>query len=165
MANIAKQVLDKLGVIPKLRLAEKLPTGGVKSTGPHRVKIGPSKLINGVNPDNGQPRQEIEYTVEEGGVTKLWFVPILNKQGRPNYLVERIADIKEGEEIILESKRSGAKNYTSITRLNGSTDVEDDDEHEPPVEEEEPIDLDAEIRKQDAKAVENTVTDQDAPPF
>src|ERR1700754_1731548 len=109
MANIAKQVLDKMGVIPRLRLAEKQDKGGIKSTGPPRVVVGPSKLGEEMDPDTGKPRQIIQYEMKEGGVKKIWNVPIRNKKGEPNYLIERLADISEGEEIILESKRAGIK--------------------------------------------------------
>jgi hypothetical protein len=134
MANIAKQVLDKMGVTPRLRLAEQITDEngkrkGVKSTGPHRVILGPSSLAKDLDPETGHERQIIQYEVREAGLKKIWNVPIRNKKGEPNYLVERMADIQEGEEIILESKRAGARNYTSITRVNGSTDIEDDDEH------------------------------------
>ena len=156
MANIAKQVLDKMGVIPKLRLAEKQDKGGIKSTGPHRVIVGPSKLGEEMDPETGKQRQIIQYEMTERGVKKVWNVPIRYRKGEPNYLIERMADIQEGEEIILESKRNGIKNYTSITRVNGSTDIEDDDEHQAQEPEEE--DVKADIAKFDKQS-------SDAPPF
>ena len=128
--------MDKLGVVPKLRLAEKNPKGGVTSTGPHRVRFLGSKLVDGTDPEKpGKVRQEIHYRVDENGVEKVWIVPILNKQGQPNYLLERISEIADGEEVILETKRSGAKNYTSVVRIANSFEAEDDEQEEEKAEE------------------------------
>jgi len=123
-----KQAMDKMNVIPRLRRAERLETGGVKSTGPHRVKFISDKLVMGKDPETMKERQEIQFTVEENGVQKIWNVPLFNKKGEPNYLIERLADIKEGDEVILESKRRGPKNYTSVQRLSHPTEVEADDD-------------------------------------
>ncbi len=165
-----KQAMDKMNVIPRLRLAERLESGGIKSTGPHRVTFVSDALIDGSDPETGKPRQEIQFTVEENGVKKLWNVPLFDKKGQPNYLIERLADVKEGDEVILESKRRGPKNYTSVQRLGHATEVEADDADEAdpdPSVLDSIVDLDEEVRKHDAKlgAQNDPATDEDAPPF
>ena len=70
-----------------------------------------------------KPRQEIQYIVEEQGVKYTWNVPLHNKKGEPNYLLERLMGIKEGEEVVLEMKRSGMNNYVDVRRISKPTDI------------------------------------------
>lgn len=127
--KVTKEVLKKMGVTPKLRLGEKLPKGGVKGNGPHKVKIISETLTNGKDKDTGKPVQVIEYLVEEGGVKKKWIQP-LYKKGEPNYLLERLSEIAEGEEFILEMRKSGMKNYVDVQRLGDASSVEYEEDEE-----------------------------------
>lgn len=127
-----KTAVNKLGIIPRLHLYEKITdergkSMGVKSTGPHRVKFISDRSVMGKDPMTMKERQEIEFIVEENGVRKTWKVPLLNKENKPNYLLEKLSEIEENEEVILEGKKSGPKNFTSIARLN-QTEVENEGE-------------------------------------
>ena len=129
-----KTVTDTLKIVPKLQLGIKLDGGGVKSTGPHRVRFISDSIVEGVDPETGKPRKEMKYLVEEDGITKRWHVPIRDKQGNPNYLLERLMGIEEGDEAILEMKRKGIKNYVTVQKVvsedhDGSTiNLDEDDE-------------------------------------
>lgn len=99
---------------PFLQLGEKQEGGGVKSTGPHTVTLVSGKLGRGTDPFDGSPRDEFQMVVEEKGVEKMWNVPVKDKQGNLHYLVQRLADIDEGETIVLEMKNKGLKNYIDL---------------------------------------------------
>lgn len=123
--------MAKLGVVPKLRLGIKLlkPDGkpaGIKGTGPHTVKfLDEPMLIMGKNFE-GKPRQEFKFTVEESGEKYRWQFPLLNKQGQPNYLLERTADIKVGDVRILEMMSHGAAKYIDIRKEGEVAEVPDE---------------------------------------
>ena len=129
-----KTVTDTLKIVPKLQLGIKLDGGGVKSTGPHRVRFISDSIVEGVDPETGKPRKEMKYLVEEDGITKRWHVPIRDKQGNPNYLLERLMGIEEGDEAILEMKRKGIKNYVTVQKVvsedhdGGTINLDEDDE-------------------------------------
>jgi len=108
--------MKELKFIPKLQLYIKT-SKGAESTGPHRVKFIADKVTIGVNPETGKDREEFHFLVEENGVKKSWIVPVLGKDGKPSYLFNRLADIEEGDEVILEGKRFGVKNYTSVLKV------------------------------------------------
>ena len=46
--------------------------------------------------------------------------------------MQRLAEINEGQEVILEMKKQGIKNYIEVTPINGTeqVEIEDDEEHE-----------------------------------
>jgi phage terminase large subunit-like protein len=48
----------------------------------------------------------------------------------PHYLVQALAEIDEGEEIVLEMKKAGVKSYIEVTRVSTGERhaVEDDEE-------------------------------------
>lgn len=88
--------------------------------------------------ENGNPRQEISYTVTENGQEYRWNVPIKNKEGGANYLIERLMDIREGDTVLLEMKRRGPRNYVDVQKVgDGMQDhsiadpVDDDEEFDP----------------------------------
>ena len=130
MKNV-KEAAKTLKLYPKLRLGEKLPGGGVKANGPHTVKITAEPTTTMIN-KNGKMVKAFKFTVEENGQLYKWLVPLLNEEGEGHYLIERLQDIEVGEEIVLEMKKRGARNYIDITKP-GEEDAED----EIPVEEEE----------------------------
>lgn len=117
--KISLEILKKANVLPRLRLAEKLPGGGTKGTGPHKVRILEDSSGKGVDPRTGAERYEVTYIVEEDGIKKKYVVPMQSKKNEkePHYLVQRLAEIAEGEEIILEFKRSGPIAYIDVQRL------------------------------------------------
>jgi hypothetical protein len=123
--NTSKELLKEANITPKLRLGEKTDKG-VKSTGPHRVKIMKDKLDKGTDHE-GKEIDVVKYLVEENGQHKFYEVEKLGKNGELHYLVQRLAEVPEGSEVILEMKKRGVKNYIEVTTLNTPAEVEMDD--------------------------------------
>lgn len=122
----------KAGLLPKLRLATKGPRG-VTPTGPHNVKIVKDKIIKKLNVD-GKEEHFVRYIFEEAGEKKQYDCHMVAKVGNdPHYLVQALAEVEPGEELILEMKKAGIKNYIEVTRvaLNQTERVDADDEDEP----------------------------------
>lgn len=125
--------MAKAGILPKLRLGNKLSAGGVKPTGPHKVRILEDKIIKKADSETGKDTEFVRYFVEENGEKKYYDTRLKDKKtGDLSYLVQRFAEILEGDEVILEMKKQGMKNYIEITPVGHSADniiqVEDDDE-------------------------------------
>lgn len=133
----SKDIVKKAGIIPKLQLYVKDTKGIPQGTGPHRVKLLADKEVPGTDPQTGVARQEVAYLVEEKGEKKSYHVPKLDKKGQIHYLVQRLAEVNEGEEVILEGKRKGIKNYTQVIRLSDSAVQEIADEDIPVINEDE----------------------------
>ena len=129
MSKFSKELLSKAGILPKLRLGLKLPKGGVKPTGPHKVKLLEDKILK--KPDQtGKEIEYVRYIVEENGEQKVYDTKLRDKNNGLSYLVQRFAEINEGEEIILEMKKQGAKNYIEVTPAGYSSSVEVEEEEE-----------------------------------
>lgn len=136
--KISQQLLKDANITPKLRLGQKT-NKGVVSTGPHKVKIVKDKLDKGSDPQTGKEIEVVKYLVEEKGQFKAYTVPKLDrKSGELHYLVQRLAEVPENAEIILEMKKVGIKNFVSVTELGQTDTIEYDveEEHEQPSEEE-----------------------------
>src|SRR5687768_11538871 len=105
-----KQVMDSLGVLPKLHLGIKTPKGAV-STGPHTVKFlsEPEPITS--KDFAGRPGKYLRFEIEENGLRMHWRVAVLNREGQANYLLERLVAIKPGDERVLEMRKAGMKNY------------------------------------------------------
>lgn len=131
-----KEIAKFLNVVPKLQLGKQLPGGGVKTTGPHTVKFlaEPTSVMG--KDDAGKPRKDMRFLVEEAGKQYRWNVPILNKEGQPSYLVERLMDIEVGDVRVLEMVAKRGRNYIDI-RAEGDASPDDDDFEEEVVDEEE----------------------------
>lgn len=128
----SKELLKEAGIQPKLRLGSKTPKGGTKANGPHRVKMIADKIVKGTDPKNGREIEYVRYLIEENGEKKTYQTKKLNDKGELSYLVQRLAEINEGEEVILEMKKQGIKNYIDVSPVVGgeTIEMEDDDEHE-----------------------------------
>ena len=107
------ELLKKANITPKLKLAIQTKKG-VQGTGPHRVKLLQDKEAMGTEPRTGKEREEIAYLVEENGQKKSYRVPKLGSDGQIHYLVQRLAEFNEGDEVILEYTRKGIKGYISV---------------------------------------------------
>lgn len=119
--------MEKMGVVPKLVLGKRQVVAGQKdkrgnpkvvlqSTGPHKVKfLEEPKLILAKNFE-GEPIKTWKFVVEENGKKYRWMVPLLNREGQPNYLLERTADIEVGDTRILEMLSRGAAKYIDIRK-------------------------------------------------
>ena len=117
--------MDALGVRPKLRLGRRMDKetegkGGVESYGPKRVKC--LEEPEGITANNfeGKPTKFLRFLVEHNGQEFFWFVPVLNKEGQPNYLLEHVASMEVGSEYILEMKRQKGRNHIEVLNADGT---------------------------------------------
>jgi len=110
------EILKKANIVPDLHLAIKTKKG-VQGTGTHQVKMISDRIIKGTDYQTGKERLEVEYLLEENGEKKKYSVPMKDKNGEVHYLVQRLAEVEEGEEIILEYKRQGLKGFIQIERI------------------------------------------------
>lgn len=134
-----KEVMDALGVLPKLRLGVKVKGGGVKSTGPHHVRfVSEPEGITSKNFE-GKPTKYLRFEVEvlPSAVRCHWSVAVLNREGQPNYLLEKLYELQPGDERVLEMTKQGARNFIDVREVGAPSTVPDVDEGE---EEEEVID-------------------------
>lgn len=127
------EIAKAIGVLPKLRLSEETTAGGRKSNGPHTVKFLEEPIVVMGKDQAGKPRKELKFKVQENDQQYYWRVPILNKEGQPNYLFERLLDLKVGEERILEMKKVGIRSYIDVSKV-GDEQVDHDDEVEDTIE-------------------------------
>lgn len=122
-------LMKQAGLLPKLRLGNKTDKG-VISTGPHKVIILEDKIIKGADPQTGKEIELVRYIIEENGEKKFYDTKLKDKNGQLSYLVQRFSEIGEGDEVILEMKKRGIKNYVSVTSLKDNDDIEvDQEEH------------------------------------
>jgi hypothetical protein len=122
--------MKKAGILPKLRLGIKKEGGGVESTGPHQVRILEDKIVPGIDKETGKQIHEVKYILEENGEKKEYRVPVKDKAGELHYLVQRLSEIPEGGEVILEMKKRGIKNYIEVTTI-GEVDYDETEADEP----------------------------------
>jgi hypothetical protein len=60
----------------------------------------------------------VRYIFEEAGEKKQYDAHMKAKGGSdPHYLVQALANITDGEELILEMKKAGVKSYIEVTRV------------------------------------------------
>lgn len=126
MTRVSKELMTVAGVVPKLQLGIKTPKG-VVSTGKHKVKILSDRIVKGADINTGKDIEFVEYTLEENGEKKIYKTRVKNKNGELSYLVQHMAMIKEGDEIFIEMKKQGMKNYVSVTPVMGSVEQEVED--------------------------------------
>jgi hypothetical protein len=125
-----KSVMDALGVLPKLRLGIKVKGGGVKSTGPHQVKfLAEPEGITGKNCE-GKPTKFLRFEVECDGTRQHWYVAVLNREGQPNYLLEKLVALQPGDERVLEMTKQGARNYIDVREVGAPGIIPDEYEGE-----------------------------------
>jgi len=151
MESISKKLLRKSqeagGEEPeRLQLGTKIDGGGVKSTGKHIVKLISQKAVKGQDFHTNEERAEIEYVFEEDGIEKFYRVPVKNKVNKLHYLIRAMAGVINGEEISLEMKSSGGKNFVELNHMGGvEEDLDepaDEEEEESKAEQEEGVELD-----------------------
>ena len=99
----------------------------VVGTGPHFVKFIDDKIVNGKEYKTEIERLEVEYIFEEKGIKKRYSVPLKNVNGEPHYIVQRMADVNYGEELVLEYKRDGLKGFISIERPSAEKVIQEDE--------------------------------------
>jgi hypothetical protein len=130
----SKDIVLKSGLLPKLQLGIKTG-GGVKSTGKHTVKVIEDKVIRKPPREEGDDGYYVRYIVEENGERKQYDTRMKQKGGvDPSYFVQAMANVEPGEQIILEMKKAGVKNYIEITRTSVGkvehADADEDDQAE-----------------------------------
>jgi len=127
--------------IPYLQLGVKQERGGVKGTGPHKVKVLDVKDATGQDYKTKEDIKGYEIIVEHEGERKKYFFPALGDDGKFHYLVETFADIPEGSEVIMEYKKKEGtyKGYIDVKPVEevGSQEQELSDEDIPVVEDDE----------------------------
>jgi len=126
----SKALMKEANIQPKLKLGKKKAGGGTVSTGAHRVKMIADKVVPGTDPKTGKEIDYVRYLVEENGETKTYQTKKLNEKGELSYLVQELSSISEGQEVILEMKKQGIKNYIDVSPVvgGGSVEMEDDED-------------------------------------
>ena len=124
----SQNVVKAAGIVPKLRLFNKKTNEKgkdiVTTTGPHKVKLIQDKEVSGKDGDTGQPIPCIRYLVEENGERRVYETRKFDKTtGEVSYLVQRLAEIEENTQVILEGKRKGIKNYVEVTVISKTDSV------------------------------------------
>lgn len=128
MSRISRELLLKAKIPLKLRLGTKTAKG-VVSIGPRKVKLLEDKIIK--KPDQtGKEIEYVRYIFLEDGVQKYYDTKLRGSDELPSYFVQRFADINEGDEVILEMKKRGIKNYIEITPIGHSSTVEMEEDDE-----------------------------------
>jgi len=139
--------------LPWLKLAKKVikengSFGGVKGTGPHKVKFVNDRAVKGQDYRTKEERMEVEYIFEENGEQKRYRVPVFNKKGELYYFVERMKDFNYGDVLVLEYKKlSRDKGYIDIQEAEieqDKTKIGQTFDEEIPIIEEDEIDYDPE---------------------
>lgn len=87
------------------------------------------KVVKGIDRETGKVIDVVRYILEEDGEQKQYTVPVKARDtGDLHYLVQRLAEVKEGETIVLEMKKRGIKNYVEVSSVDG-TPIEPADDH------------------------------------
>jgi len=110
----SKELMKKFKVKPKLKLAYKLPKGGTKGTGPHRVTIKGEQLVNSMDYGTGKEEAHLRYTFMEDNTEKIYDVPVKDQKGDLHYLIQRLSQYEPGTELILECLKAGPRSYISV---------------------------------------------------
>lgn len=148
-----REIAKAIKLYPRIKLGEKSLGGATVGTGPHKVKfVEEPNVITGKD-KKGNPRKELKFILQESGQLYRWQVPILNDEGQPHYLVERLMDIQVGEIRVLEMKKRGPRSYIDVMDPSGPTEQEVDDKF-------------TELEQQQVGDVEYDLEDPtDKPPF
>lgn len=122
-----RDVAQAIKLYPRIQLGKKILGGGVLSTGPHTVTFVEEPAVIMGKDHEGNPRKEFKFVLKEHGQLYRWNVPILNKEGQPNYLVERLLDVEVGDVRVLEMKKRGRNNYVDVSGVGEPSEKEVDD--------------------------------------
>lgn len=122
----SKELVKQAGILPDLQVFIQLPQGGVKSTGPHTVKIIDESVIMTTQWSTGQSVPTVRYIFEENGEKKQWDVEVKDKNKNLDYKIQKMATFEKDQSIVIEGKKKGMRNYTDI-RLLGDVENSADD--------------------------------------
>lgn len=95
-----------------LKLAPQNSAGVPVPNGPHTIVLVSDKLGK-----DSMGNDRLEVTVKEQGVTKLWTIPLKDKEGNLHYLVQALSVYPEGETLVVEMKKKGPKNYVDVRKV------------------------------------------------
>lgn len=132
-------VLGKRVIVPGEKDKRGNPKEVLRSTGPHTVRFLEEPVLVMSKNFEGQPVKVFKVLVEEGGKKYRWMVPLLNKEGQPNYLLERLEDVKVGDARILEMRSRGAAKYIDVRGENDPVAAPDSEAIEDEVDSEEEL--------------------------
>ena len=116
--KISQSLVQKANIIPSLKLATKKDKGGVEGTGSHKVKILEDKVVEGKD-FNRNMIHMVRYTLEENGVKKKYDTAVKGDNGELSYLVQKLAEIPEGTEIVLEYVQKGLRGFIDVRQAEG----------------------------------------------
>lgn len=133
--KVSKELMKAANIKPKLKLGVKTDRG-VQSTGPHKVKMVSDKIVSGLDRESGKVIEYVKYIVEEDGTEKEYRTRLKHKEtGELQYLVQNLSQIEEGQEVIMEMKKAGLKNYVEVRHIDGSVITDEDQDDVAPVSE------------------------------
>lgn len=140
--KVSQEILKQANIVPRLRLGVKAISrskGGkmvpmVKSLGAFHVKLIKDKEVVGRDNQTGEPVPMVRYLLDvlmPDGKTwekRIYDTRKFNKDtGEVSYLVQRMAELPEGHEVILEMKRKGIRNYVEVRDPHAIDTVEADE--------------------------------------
>lgn len=94
-----------------LQLAKQIQGQGNVSTGPHEVILISDEEGERRNPRTNQVEKVIWFIVKENDIEKKYAVPMFDKKGNIHYLIQRLGELPEGTEVVLEYKRKPNSPY------------------------------------------------------
>lgn len=134
MGEITKEILKKANILPRLKLGIKTEKG-VKTTGKHYVTLVEEKPIRGKT-FNGEVVEKVRFIFDEDGEKKRYDVPMKSPEtGDPHYFIQSMADVKEGDQIVLEMVKKGPKNVINVQKLGELSEVDASDDHDDDIQE------------------------------
>jgi len=124
------EAVKKAGIIPRLSLAEQIideegNKKGVRGTGFHKVKLIEDKIIMGRDYHSGEERYEMHYIVEEDGIRKYYPTALKGEDGQLSYLVKKMSEYQEGDEVMMEYKKRGAAGYIDVWKPKDMEKIEE----------------------------------------
>lgn len=125
--KVSAELRVQAKIVPKLKLGSKTPKG-VVGNGVHKVKLLSDKIVKGKDFKTGKEIDKVEYTLEENGEKKIYTTKLKNDKGELSYLVQNLADFQEGEEVFMEMKKAGMKNFVNVWSVNEPKTAEVDEE-------------------------------------
>lgn len=89
----------------------------MKSTGAHTIMLVSDSIGKGKDPMSGAEVEQLQVIVTEGGVEKMWNIPLKDKESNLHYLVQRLAEFNEGDTLVVEMKKKGMRNFIDVKSL------------------------------------------------
>jgi len=101
-------------------------SGGIKSTGVHKVKFVSDEKINFTPYKKTTKVDGIKYTFEENKVNKIMIKELLNSDGKLNYFIEKMREFEYGEELSLEYVKKGITGFVNINKEGESSEPKEE---------------------------------------